>query len=188
MEEKVPDTFFSRPFFWKRSKILRVFKTSLAECGIVWGVSVQKFHIAQVNIARMLAPLEDPSMAGFVDQLARINALADGTPGFVWRLADESGGAATDIRAFEDERILVNMSVWESIEALYQFSYRGHHAGLLRDRGKWFEASSTRLALWWVPAGAVPSVDDAKRKLELLEAKGPTADAFTFRQQFPPPR
>lgn len=152
------------------------------------GVSLHEFHIAQVNIARMLAPLDDPSMAGFVDQLVRINALADASPGFVWRLADESGGAATDIRAFEDERILVNMSVWESIEALHEFSYRGHHAGLLRDRGRWFEASSTRLALWWVAAGALPSVDDAKRKLDLLEANGPTPDVFTFKQRFSPPR
>ena len=87
-----------------------------------------------------------------------------------------------------NERILINMSVWESIEALHEFSYRGHHAGLLRDRGKWFETSSTRLALWWVAAGALPSVDDAKRKLELLEANGPTLEAFTFRQHFPPPR
>ena len=149
---------------------------------------VANFHIAQINIARMLAPLDDPSMAVFVEQLAEVNALADESPGFVWRLADESGGAATDIRAFDDDRILVNMSVWESIEALHEFSYRGHHAGVLRDRGKWFEPRSSRLVLWWVAAGALPSVEDAKRKLELLEANGPTPDAFTFKEQFPRPR
>lgn len=152
------------------------------------GTSQNGFHIAQINIARMLAPLDDPRMARFVDQLAEVNALADKSPGFVWRLADESGGAATDIRAFDDDRILVNMSVWESIEALHEFSYRGHHASALRERGQWFEPRSSRLVLWWIAAGAVPSVEDAKRKLELLEANGPTPDAFTFREQFPPPQ
>ena len=93
----------------------------------------------------MRTPLDDPIMADFVDQLAQVNALADESPGFVWRLADESGGAATDIRAFADDRILVNMSVWESIEALHEFSYRGHHAGLLRERGKWFEPHASRM-------------------------------------------
>lgn len=136
----------------------------------------------------MRAPLDDPSMTDFVEQLARVNALADASPGFVWRLADESGGAATDIRAFDDERILVNMSVWESIEALFAFSYRGQHAGLLRDRGKWFEAGSTRLVLWWIAAGAIPSVEDAERKLELLASNGPTEAAFTFKDRFGPPR
>ena len=136
----------------------------------------------------MRTPLDDPIMADFVDQLVEVNALADESPGFVWRLADESGGAATDIRAFDDDRILVNMSVWESIEALREFSYRGHHAGLLRDRGKWFEPHSSRLVLWWLAAGAVPTVEDAKRKLELLETNGPTVAAFTFKERFPSPR
>jgi len=146
-----------------------------------------RYHIAQINIARMLAPLDDPSMADFVGQLAEVNALADESPGFVWRLADESGGAATDIRAFDDDRILVNMSVWESIEALHEFSYRGRHAGVLRDRGKWFEPGSTRLVMWWIVAGVLPSVDDAKEKLAQLEANGPTPEAFTFRERFPHP-
>ena len=136
----------------------------------------------------MRTPLDDPIMADFVDQLAQVNALADESPGFVWRLADESGGAATDIRAFDDDRILVNMSVWESIEALHEFSYRGHHAGLLRERGKWFEPHASRMVLWWIAAGAIPSVEDAKRKLELLEANGPTVAAFTFKERFPSPR
>ena len=151
-------------------------------------MSQNTFHIAQVNIARMRTPLDDPIMADFVDQLAEVNALADESPGFVWRLADESGGAATDIRAFDDDRILVNMSVWESIEALREFSYRGHHAGLLRDRDKWFDPHSSRLVLWWMAAGAIPTVEDAKRKLERLEANGPTEEAFTFKERFPPPR
>lgn len=147
----------------------------------------RRFHIAQINTARMRFPLDDPRMAEFVEQLAEVNALADETPGFVWRLADESGAAATDIHAFDDERILVNMSVWESIEALHQFSYRGRHASVLRERGKWFEPGSTDLVLWWVDAGTLPTVDDAKKKLQLLETKGPSPDAFTFREMFEPP-
>ena len=145
------------------------------------------FHLAQINTARAVASLDDPVMEGFVSQLEQVNALADESPGFVWRLADESGNAATDIHAFDDERILVNMSVWESLEALRQFSYRGRHASLLRDRGKWFEPGSTLLTLWWIAAGSVPSVEDAKRKLEFLEANGPTPAAFTFKDRFPPP-
>lgn len=126
-------------------------------------------------------------MAEFVAQLVEVNALADRSPGFVWRLADESGGAATDIRAFEDDRILVNMSVWESIEALREFSYQGRHAEALRDRGRWFEARSSRLVMWWIPAGTIPSIEDALQKLELLETDGPTPAAFTFKNTFPPP-
>jgi len=126
-------------------------------------------------------------MADFVDQLDTINELADRSPGFVWRLADASGGAATAIRPFEDDRILVNMSVWESLDALHAFSYQGRHAGLLKDRGKWFEPGSTRLVMWWVPAGSVPTVEEAKGKLDHLDAHGPSAEAFTFRERFPPP-
>ena len=122
------------------------------------------FHIAQINTALAVASLDDPVMEGFVSQLEQVNALADESPGFVWRLADESGNAATDIHAFDDERILVNMSVWESLEALRQFSYRGRHASLLRDRGKWFEPGGTRLAMWWIAAGSVPSVADARSR------------------------
>ena len=148
---------------------------------------MSRYHIAQINIARMRVPLDDPRMADFVDQLAEVNALADESAGFVWRLADDSGGAATDIRAFDDERILVNMSVWESIDALHQISYRGRHASVLRDRGKWFEPGSTGLVMWWVEAGKIPTVDEAKQKLELLAAHGPSPEAFTFRETFDAP-
>lgn len=151
-------------------------------------MSKNDFHIAQINIARMRAPLDDPVMSDFVAQLEEVNAHADESPGFVWRLADDSGGAATDIRPFNDDRILINMSVWETIEALREFTYRGRHSGLLKDRRKWFEEGSTGIALWWIAAGALPSVEDAKRKLELLKANGPTAEAFTFKDLFPPPR
>ena len=150
-------------------------------------MSAEAYQLAQINIARMKFPLDDPSMADFVAQLNEVNALADRSPGFVWRLADDSGGAATDIRAFEDDRILVNMSVWESLEALRAFSYQGRHAKVLRDRGRWFESRTSRLVMWWVPAGTIPSIEDAKQKLELLESHGSTAEAFTFKDTFPPP-
>ncbi len=145
------------------------------------------WQLAQANVARMRAPLADPLMAGFVAQLESINAIADAGLGFVWRLQTAQGDA-TSIRAFEDERILFNMSVWESIEALRNYVYKSGHTGPLRDRRKWFEPmTGPSLVLWWVPQLHIPTVEEAKERLELLRAKGPTLEAFTFRQWFPPP-
>jgi heme-degrading monooxygenase HmoA len=142
-------------------------------------------HLAQVNIARMKAPLDSPTMAGFVARLDEINALADRSPGFVWRLQDDAGNA-TGIRAYEDESIVFNLSVWESVEALKAYAYHTAHAELLRQRSLWFEKfAGAFLALWWVPAGHRPSVDEAKQRLAHLEAKGPSPFAFTFRELFP---
>src|SRR5262245_29458658 len=146
------------------------------------------FQLAQANIARMRAPLESEVMEGFRSQLERINALADRSPGFVWRL--QSGeGDATSIRAFDDPLLLVNMSVWESLEALHAYVYKSEHVALLRGRRAWFEplAGSASLVLWWIPAGHLPSVAEAKQRLERLVARGPTPEAFRFREPFPPP-
>ena len=141
-------------------------------------------HLAQFNIGRVRAPIGDPLMAGFVAQLDDVNALADGAPGFVWRLQTEEGNA-TSIHAFEDERLLLNMSVWTSVEALRNFAYAGRHLELLRDRAEWFEgATGPYQVLWWLPAGHTPTLEEAKRKLECLEVDGPTAEAFTFQQLF----
>ncbi len=145
------------------------------------------FHLAQINIARMRTPLTDPNMSDFIAQLEEVNGLADESAGFVWRLADDSGNAATDVRIPGDDRVLVNMSVWESVEALQAFSYKGRHAELLRHRSKWFEPGSTRLVMWWIPAGSIPSVEEAIDKLDTLEKDGPTREAFTFRELFPAP-
>jgi hypothetical protein len=135
----------------------------------------------------MRAPLDDPLMEGFRSQLERINAVADRSPGFVWRLQTPDGDA-TAIRTFEDDRILFNMSVWESLEALHQYVYEGPHLGPLRDRREWFlPFEGPMLALWWIPAGHVPTVKEAKEKLEELGRIGPTAAAFTFRRPFPSP-
>jgi len=146
---------------------------------------MSRFHIAQVNIARMRAPLDSETMAGFVSRLDEINALADGAPGFVWRLQTDEGNA-TYLRPYDDERILFNLSVWESVEALKDYVYKTAHAELLRQRRDWFEQfEGAFVALWWVPAGHVPSVDEAKKRLAHLDAHGPSQFAFTFRSVQP---
>jgi hypothetical protein len=149
---------------------------------------MMRFQLAQVNIGRIRAPLEDPIMDGFRTQLDVINALADSTPGFVWRLQTAEGNAMA-IRPFDgDDRMAINMSVWQSLDALQQFVYRSAHAGTLRDRMQWFEPmDGPILALWWIPAGHIPTVAEAIDRLKLLEERGPSPDAFTFRKPFPPP-
>jgi hypothetical protein len=145
-----------------------------------------RVHLAQVNIGRMKAPLESPTMAGFVARLDEINALADRSPGFVWRLQTPEGNA-TYLRPYDDDRILFNMSVWETIDLLRDYVYQTPHVELLRQRQEWFAAfGGAYLALWWVPAGHRPSVDEAKKRLAHLAEKGPTPFAFTFREPFPP--
>jgi hypothetical protein len=145
------------------------------------------WHVAQLNIARMVAPLDHPSMIGFVQLLEPVNAIADHSPGFIWRLETEEGDASS-IRAFDDDRILVNLSVWESVEALHAFTYKGDHLGPLRRRRDWFEpVEGPSTVLWWVEVGRVPSVAEAKARLDLLIEQGPTLEAFTFRNPFPPP-
>lgn len=145
-----------------------------------------KVHLAQVNIARMRAPLDSPVMEGFVARLEEINALADRSPGFVWRLQTEAGDA-TYLRPYGDDRILFNLSVWESVEALKDYVYRSAHRELLRDRKSWFEQfAGAYVALWWVPAGHVPSVDEAKQRLAHLEQHGPSQFAFNFKSVHAP--
>jgi hypothetical protein len=146
---------------------------------------MSRYHLAQVNIARMKAPLDDAVMAGFVARLDEINALADGSPGFVWRLQTEAGNA-TYLRPYDDDRILFNFSIWESIESLRAYVYKTAHAELLRQRRQWFEQfSGVFLALWWVPSGYIPGIDEAKKRLAHLEEHGPTQFAFTFKTTFP---
>lgn len=145
-----------------------------------------RYALAQANIGRIVAPLDDPVMAGFVDQLDFINAVADRSPGFVWRLQTEDGDA-TAIRPFEDERLLVNMSVWESLESLYEYVYRSEHLDALRGRRQWFERmDGPHLVLWWVPAGHRPTVIEAKERLDILAERGPSPEAFTFKEPFSP--
>ena len=145
-------------------------------------------NLAQINIARIRAPLTDPLMADFVAQLDMVNRTADTSPGFVWRLKSDEGGASSYVRFSDDEHIIVNMSVWTSIDSLQAFVYRTHdHAAVLRDRLRWFEPlGGPPFALWWIPAGHIPSLDEGRRRLERLTREGPTAEAFTCKRQFTP--
>jgi hypothetical protein len=150
-------------------------------------MSAPLWHLAQVNIARMVAPLDSPVMAGFVAKIDEFNALADRSPGFVWRFQGDAGNA-TYLRPYEDDRIIFNLSVWQSPDALKAYVYRTGHADLVRQRQQWFEHSDQAiLALWWIPAGHLPAVEEAKDRLQHLRTHGPTAQAFSFRQPFPPP-
>ena len=145
--------------------------------------------LAQVNIARMLAPLDDPIMAGFVAQLDTVNAIADASPGFIWRLQTPEGNA-TDLRPYEDEMILVNMSVWASLDDLARFVYASEsmHRGVMKQRRRCFQRfDGPYMALWWVPQGHIPTVEEAKGRLEHLRAFGETHYAFTFKKPFPMP-
>ncbi len=145
-----------------------------------------KYQVAQVNIGRIRAPLDDPRMAGFMNRLDEVNAIADRAPGFVWRLQTTEGNA-TYFRPYEDERVLMNMSVWETVEALREYVYGTVHVELLRQRQAWFEKfAGAYAALWWVPAGHIPGVDEARKRLAYLEAHGPGQFAFTLQTVFPP--
>lgn len=145
------------------------------------------FHLAQLNLARLRAPLASPEIAGFRDNLDRINALAEGSPGFVWRATGagfDSDKPAQDM----DPAILANMSVWESAEHLAAFAYRSDHRRFVRDREQWFEPmDAAYMVLWWIPAGTLPSRLDALARLDHLRANGPTPQAFDFRTRFPAP-
>jgi hypothetical protein len=141
-------------------------------------------HLAQLNIGRLRAPTDDPLVAEFMEALDPINALADRSPGFVWRFQTDDGNATSE-RPYDDDTILVNFSTWESVEALADYVYRSDHTAFLRRRREWFERMDEIVTvLWWVPAGHRPTVDEAKERLEHLREHGPTPHAFTFRHRF----
>ena len=142
-------------------------------------------HLAEINVARLRHSLDDPRVADFVDNLDRINALAESSDGFVWRLKDE-GGNATQIRAYDDPLIIVNLSVWRSPEDLYGFAYKTAHRRFVQRRKEWFELfDGPYLALWWVDEVHRPDVREGQERLTHLERFGPTAWAFNFRKAFP---
>ena len=144
------------------------------------------WQLAQINVGRLIAPEGDPRVAPFFDQLDAINAFADASPGFVWRLVGD-GGNATGIKPAPDDCLLINLSVWESAEALAAFVYQSAHTPVMMARRDWFERfGGAYTALWWVPAGHRPSPDEGFAKLWLLDRYGPSAQAFTFKTQFPP--
>jgi hypothetical protein len=147
---------------------------------------LKNHHLAQINIANSRGSPDNKIMKGFIDRLDEINGLADGSPGFIWRLQTEEGDA-TSIQAFDDPLLLVNVSVWEDIESLKNFVYKSIHVELIQDRDAWFnKMQESHQALWWVPEGHIPSVEEAKAKLEYLQDNGPSEIAFTFAKSFDP--
>ncbi|MGE5183357.1 MAG: DUF3291 domain-containing protein [Acidobacteriota bacterium] len=149
-----------------------------------------RYHLAQANVAYMLAPHDDPRLADYMARLDEINRLADASPGFVWRYLTDSRDAAQ--REFADPLVLFNMSVWESIDALHAYTYRTTHAEVYAARRRWFSdvkavVGGHALAMWWIPAGSRPTVADAKARLAAITADGASAYAFTFKQRHPPP-
>ena len=136
----------------------------------------------------MRGAIDDSVMAGFAARLESLNKLADASPGFVWRYQTDAGDA-TEIRVFDDELVLFNMSVWESVEALEDYVYRSNHVKAVQKRAEWFEPPARGpLALWWIEAGQIPSVEEAKERFDELWCNGASATAFTFRERFPAPQ
>jgi Domain of unknown function (DUF3291) len=145
------------------------------------------YQLAQINIAQLLEPIDSPLLADFVADLDRINALAESSPGFVWRLKEESGNA-TEIDPFNDKSLIVNISVWESVEQLKQFAYRSDHVEVFMKRAKWFSRmQEAHVALWWIPAGQFPTAEEARDRLLYLRSHGDSAEVFSFKQVFPAP-
>lgn len=143
-------------------------------------------QLAQLNIGTLVAPIDSPELVDFVANLDRVNALAEESAGFIWRLQTEEGDA-TGIKDFGDD-IIVNMSIWQDVESLQKFVYESTHIDIMRRRRDWFEKMRDNyMVLWWIPEGHIPSLTEAEEKLELLKENGPTPDAFSFRQPFDPP-
>jgi Domain of unknown function (DUF3291) len=151
-------------------------------------VSRLDWHLAQINIGRLRAPIDDPLIAEFRDALAEINAVAERSTGFVWRLQTAEGDA-TALHPTGEELVIPNMSLWESADALADFVFRSDHTPFLRRRRVWFERyESAYVALWWVPAGHIPTLGEGMERLAILDRDGPTEKAFTFARRFPVPR
>ena len=143
-------------------------------------------ELAEANLAWMRYPLDDPRMADMRDEIDRINALGDNSPGFIWRFRTAEGDA-TDVRVLDDPRVLFNLSIWRSVDDLRHYVYRTEHAAFLRRRRDWFvRPPKPPLAMWWVPAGTRPTVDEAMQRLERLWREGPSSQAFPLTHPFGP--
>lgn len=143
-------------------------------------------HLAEFNIARLRAPLDAAENAEFVSVLEAVNQIAEVSPGFVWRLTSEDDRSASYVQVFDDPLLIVNYSIWTDIESLRHFTYRSGHAAYFRRRREWFEDGASQLVCWWIPAGEIPSLAEARVRLECLHQLGPTAEAFTFSTAFTP--
>lgn len=145
------------------------------------------FELAQYNIAKIKYPIDDPRMSGFVAQVLYVNALADEAPGFVWRHETDEGNTLW-LRPYDDDRVLITFSVWKTAQDCLDFVYKGVHAQALREREQWFDhLEDPYIVLWWVPTGTIPTVEEAKDRLEYLQTHGPSPHAFTFKRRFPMP-
>lgn len=143
-----------------------------------------EYHLAQLNIAKMKFPLDDPQMADFVNNLDRINGIAESAEGFIWRLKDEQNNA-TSIKIYNDDFLIVNMSVWSNIDSLFQFTYQSAHVEIFKRRKEWFEKmTDMHMCLWYLPKGNLPTVQDAEERLTYLRKNGETPFAFTFKKRF----
>jgi hypothetical protein len=148
---------------------------------------VRGWELAQINVGRLIAPSDDPRVRPFFDALDRVNALADAAPGFIWRLQSESGNA-TDIQSTADPLFLINISVWRDADALFQFVYQSAHTPEMARRREYFDRfDGAYQALWWVPAGHRPSIDEGLSRLWRLDRHGPSVHAFTFKARFAEP-
>lgn len=146
-----------------------------------------EFHLAEYNIARLRAPLDAAENAEFASVLEAVNQIAEVSPGFVWRLKSDDDLSASYVQVYDDPNLIVNYSIWTDMDSLRHFTYRSGHGAYFRRRREWFEEGTSRIVCWWVPAGDVPGVDEALRRLEILDKNGPSAAAFTFAESFPPP-
>ncbi len=146
-----------------------------------------KYQLAQINVARMRGVnLDDPIMREFKENIDAVNALAESAEGFVWRLKDESDNAMS-FRPYEDEQILINVSVWKDVSSLEKFTYQTFHSSFVKRRKEWFQKyGEAHYALWWIPQGELPTLDDCVARLEHLQSEGPSSHAFTFKKVFPP--
>ncbi len=141
-------------------------------------------YLAQLNIAKMLAPLDSPVMADFVDNLDRINALAESSEGFVWRLKDDANNA-TSLKIYDDDFLIVNMSVWKDIDSLFRFAYQTQHVDIFKRRNEWFEKmKDMHMAIWYIEENHRPTIIEAEERLDYLRATGETPFAFTFKKRF----
>lgn len=142
-------------------------------------------HLAELNIAHLLAPIDSPELAEFVALLEPLNTLAEESPGFVWRLKEsEEDPTATVVHDYGDH-LLVNMSVWESLDHLWDYSYRSNHLAVLRRRREWFtRMTGPYMVMWWIPEGTLPTLAEGMERLERLRREGPSPQAFTFRDPY----
>jgi len=145
------------------------------------------YQLAQVNIAKFRAPIEDPVNHDFMNSLDRVNAMAETQPGFIWRFTGE-GNDALDVQAFDDFDIAINMSVWVDVQSLVNFVYRNKdHKEIMQRRKEWFEKIDWYMVMWWVEEDRMPTIEEAKIRLDLLRLSGPSYSAFTFKTPYAAP-